>query len=76
MSPLSNPPVIKMNSTDNSKIGDYYFFIRARFTVPIPYFIDSQPFRIRIFHQCVRNFITGKDIPAREYNVSLPAATI
>ena len=62
ISPSLNPPVILINSTDNQKIGDYYFFIRSRFNVPIPYYIDSLPFRVRILHQCVRNIITGKNI--------------
>jgi hypothetical protein len=59
VNPMLNPPQILINSTDNSKIGDYYFYIRAKFNGDFPYSIDSTMFRIRVLHQCVRNRITG-----------------
>jgi hypothetical protein len=59
VNPMLNPPQIFINSTDNSKIGDYFFNIRAKFNADFPYSIDSSIFRVRLLHQCVRNRITG-----------------
>ena len=43
-------PEIMIYTTNNDKIGKFYFYIRARFNIDIPYYIDSNVFTITILH--------------------------
>lgn len=45
----TNPPILKVYTFDNSKMGNYSFVIRARFDIPgFVYTVDSNVFQIEV----------------------------
>ena len=62
-------PEIMIETLDNEKRGEFYFVIRTRFNINIPYYVDSNVFAIRILHKCVRNVIYGNPLLDQTYNV-------
>ena len=59
-------------TTDNNQTGVYRVFVRAKFNIQIPYYVDTDPFTVTVIDQCVKNVISGWPLQDRAYNVSKP----
>jgi hypothetical protein len=43
-------PELRIFTTSNDKIGEARYFVRAKFQVGIPYYVDGPSFKVTVLH--------------------------
>ena len=43
-------PELRIYTTSNDKVGEARYFVRAKFQVGIPYYVDGPSFKVSILH--------------------------
>jgi hypothetical protein len=43
-------PELRIYTTSNDKVGEARYFVRAKFQVGIPYYVDGPSFKVSVLH--------------------------